>query len=104
ELLFDTAIAIGALLAAFDVAAMAGHFLSRQITDKSLALLNQLLGPFVKLAEIVGGIEFTILPIRAQPADVLADGIDVFLFFFGWIGVVVAQVEFTSILHGQSVI
>src|SRR5205823_6209848 len=59
---------------------------------------------FVKLAEIVGGIEFTILPIRAQPADVLADGIDVFLFFFGWIGIVIAQVEFTSILHGQAVI
>src|ERR1700744_5992781 len=47
--------------------------------------------PFVKLFEIVGCMMKMRSPIEAEPAHVAFDGVDIFLRFLGWVGVVKAQ-------------
>ena len=63
-----------------------------------------LLGPLVELLEVVGGVELAVLPVDAEPADVVADGIDVLLLLLGGVGVVVAEVELAAVLLGEAVV
>ena len=78
QILFDGAIAPGAFLAGFgQSAAIFAHLVGGQIADKSLARLDQLDGPCMKLIEVVRRVEETIFPVAAQPANVLDDGIDI---------------------------
>ena len=87
QVLFDGAVAVGALLARLGQrAAVLAHFLGGQIAHVGLAGADQLHGPFVQLAEIVGGVEEAVFPVEAQPADVVHDGIDVLGLFLctGW--------------------
>ena len=60
--------------------------LGGQVADVRLAGPDQLHGPFVELAEIIGGVEEAVFPIEAEPAHVLHDGIDVLglLLFADW--------------------
>ena len=103
QILFDGAVAIGAFLAGFgEGAAVLAHFLGGEIADVGLAVSDELHGPLVELAEIVGGVEEAVFPIEAQPADVLHDGIDVLGLFLCGVGVVEAQVGFAAELGGQA--
>ena len=104
EVLLNGAIAVGAFLAALEVAAVLGGLLGRQVADVGLAVLDELLGPLVELIEIVGGVELAVLPVGAEPAHVLADGIDVLLLLLGGVGVVEAQVELAAVLLGEAVV
>ena len=85
EILFDAAIAVGALLAGFGGrAAVLADLVGGQVADVGLAGFDQLHGPIVQLVEIVGGVEEAVFPIEAEPADVVDDGIDVLgLFLLG---------------------
>ena len=102
EVLLHRAVAVRAVLAALDVAAVLRDLLGRQVADVRLALLDELLGPLVELVEVVGGVELAALPVGPEPADVVADGIDVLLLLLGGVGVVVAQVALAAVLHGEA--
>src|SRR6202044_2365093 len=104
EVLLDGAIAIRTLLAALDPATSLGDLLRTQVADIRLAVADELLGPFVELAKIVGSVQLAVLPVAAEPADVLADGIDVFLLLLGGIGVVEAEVELAVVPLGEAVV
>ena len=80
---------------------MFAYFVGRQIANESVAGLDQLNSPFVKLVEIVGRVEKTVAPVAAEPAGVFDDGVDIFGFFFGRIGVVEAQIALAAELLGQ---
>src|SRR6266540_2577206 len=98
------AVAERAVLPALDVAAVLGDLLGRQVVHVRLALHDELLGPLVELVEVVGGVELAALPVGAEPAHVLADGIDVLLLLGGGVGVVVAEVELAAVLFGKPVV
>ena len=96
QIFFDGAVAIGALLTGFGKrAALFADFVGREIADVGFAGLDQLDGPIVELIEIIGGVVDG-GPFATEPADVLHDGIDVFGFFLGGIGVVEAQIAFAA--------
>ncbi len=103
EVFFHRSTAIGALLARLsERPALLAHLFGRQIAHVGLAGFDQLHGPFVELAEIVGGVEQPAFPIAAQPLDVFDDGVDVLGFFLGRIGVVEPQIAFATELLGES--
>jgi len=62
------------------------------VVDIGFAGTDQMLGPVIKLLEIVRRVIKVLAPIESQPADVAFNGVDVFLFLAGRIGVVKAQV------------
>ena len=78
EILLDGAIAIGRFLSGLrgQAAAHLGDLLGRQIVDKRLALLDELLGPLIKLIEILRGVVHAV-PLEAEPAHVVLNGVDV---------------------------
>src|SRR5882672_7270830 len=82
-------------------AAMLADFFRRQIVDIGLAVFNQLDRPFIKLIEIIGGVEETI-PMEAEPLYVGLDGINVFGFFFRRIRIVEAEIGFAAELVGEA--
>ena len=93
RVLFHAAVAAGALLAGTGQgAAVLADLVGAQVVHIGLALEDELLGVFVELVEIVGRVEFAVVPFTAQPLHVLADGIHVFGVFLDGVGVVEAQV------------
>src|SRR6185437_2141621 len=63
---------------------------------------DQMLGPCVKLLEIVRRMEEILPPIEAEPAHIALDRVDIFLIFLGRIGVVVAQIAAAAELFGDT--
>src|SRR5262249_58234336 len=102
EVLLDRAVAVRALLAALQAAAVLGHLLGRQVADVSLALLDEVLGPLVELLEVVGGVELAVVPVEAEPAHVALDGVPVLPLLLAGVGVVVAEVALAAVLLGQA--
>ena len=71
EVLLDTAVAVGALLAGFGQgAAILPYFFRRQLADIGLVLFDQCHGKFIELREIVRGIQSFFSPLKTQPADI----------------------------------
>ncbi len=102
EIFFDGPVAIGAVLAGLgEGAAVLADLVGGEVVDVGLAGLDELQGPLVELAEVVGGVAEA-LPLEAEPADVLHDGIDVLLLFLLGIGVVEAQVGLAAELVGEA--
>ena len=82
-----------------ECAAILTNFLRAQIVNVGIAIVNELDRPLVELIEVVGSVVKTI-PLKAQPVDVLHDGVDVLLLFLLRIGIVEAEVRFTAELVG----
>src|SRR5579884_276973 len=101
EILLNRAIAIGTFLAALEIAAILGDLFGRQIADIRLAGPDELLGPLIQLLEIIGGV-IQAVPLEAEPAHVLHDGVDVLDVLLDWIGVVKAQVALAAVLSGEA--
>ncbi len=102
EIFFDGPVAVGAVLAGLgEGAAVLADLVGGEVVDVGLAGLDELESPLVELAEVVGGVAEA-LPVEAEPADVLLDGIDVLLLFLLGIGVVEAQVGLAAELIGQA--
>ncbi len=78
---------------------MLANLLGGEVIDVGFAVLNQLNRPLVELIEIVGGVVEAI-PLKAQPADIFRDGVDVLLLFFLGVGVVEAEVGLAAELIG----
>ena len=70
------------------------------VIDVGLTALDHLLGPGVKLVEIVGSVKF-LVPLEAEPLDVLLDRIDIFSVLLGRVGVVKAEVGLSAVLLGE---
>jgi len=99
--LLHGAVAVGAVLARpGQSAAVLADLVAGQIADVGFALVDELHGPLVELLEIVGGVEQAV-PLEAQPAHVIHDGIDVLLFLLGRVGVVEAQVALAAVFSGR---
>ena len=97
EIFLDAAVAVRAFGARLGQrAACQPHLLLGLIVDIGLAGADQVLGPFVKLLEIVGRVIKMLAPIEAEPAHVALDGVDIFLLFLGRVGVVEAQIAMAA--------
>ena len=102
EVLLRRAVAPGAVLTRLVNRATAfADLLLRLVVDIRLAPKDHLLGPLVELVEIIGGIEF-LLPLEAQPVDVLLDGVHIFGVFLGRIGIVITEVGLSAIFLCQA--
>ena len=102
QVLLDAAVAVGALGArlAYSAAAETDLFLTLVVYIGE-AFLDELLGPFIKLVEVVRCIEF-IGPVEAQPVDVFLDGLHVFGVFLDGIGVVETEVGGAAVFLCQT--
>ena len=65
------------------------------------APLDEFFCPGIQLVKVVAGIQF-LVPLKAQPLDVLLDGVHVLGVFLGGVGVVVAEVGFAAVLLRQA--
>ena len=100
KILFDRPVAIRAIFAGFrQSTAVLPNFICRQIVDVRLAFLDQFDCPFVKLIEIIGGVEQTV-PLKAEPVHIRLDRLDVLGFFLLGIGVVEAEIGMSAKLGG----
>ena len=72
------------------------------VVHVGLAGADELLGVTVHLLEVVGGVVETVVPVVAQPADVLLDGEDEALLFLLGVGVVEAEVAEPAELLGHA--
>src|SRR5690606_25904064 len=66
-----------------------------------LAGTDQVLRPLVELFEIVGRMIEVLAPVKAKPAHVALDRVDIFLLFLDRIGVVKAQMTAPAELLGD---
>ena len=97
--------AVRALLAgSIEIPAVLPDFLSRQVTDKGLALLDQKDGTFIHLFKIIGGKEKPVLKIRSQPLHILYNGLHKLRLLLGGVGVVKAQIKLSAVFLCQAVI
>ena len=78
-------------------AAVQADLLLVLVIDIGEAPLDEVLGPFVQLVEVVGRVEF-LVPMEAQPLDVLLDGVHVFGVLLRGVRVVVAEVRLAAVL------
>ena len=103
EILVHGAVAERAVLAGLGQrAAVDPHLLRRLVVDIGLAGLDQHLGPFVELLEIIRGMKQVLAPVEAEPAHVVLDGVDILLLLLGRIGVVEPQVAAAAELLGDA--
>ena len=103
QIFLHAAVAVRALAAGLgERAAIFADLLGGEVVHIGLAHFDELFGVFVELFKIVGGVEFAVLPVPAQPAHVLADGLHVFGLFLGGIGVVKAQIAEAAELLGHA--
>ena len=63
-------------------------------------LFDQLHRVLIHLREIVGGIEKPVVPVKAQPVDILLDGLHILHVLLGGVGVVHAEIAHTAVLLG----
>ena len=81
---------------------VAPHLLLGLVVDIGLAGADQMLGPCVKLLEIIRRVVEVLAPIEAEPAHVALDRVDIFLLFLGRVGVVEAQVAVAAEFLGDA--
>ena len=103
EVLVDGHVAGRARLAGvFLVAVEFADLLLGEEADVGLAELDQLDGVGVHALEVVRRLVVVLVPVEAQPADVLLDRVDVFDLFLGRIRVVHAQVAAALEFEGEA--
>ncbi len=103
KVFFHGTVAVGAFHARLRQGAPAGpDFLGGLAVHIGLAVADELLGVGIQAVEVVGGVEFAVVPVAAEPMHVFADGIDVFGIFLHRIGIVKAQVAQAAVLAGQA--
>ena len=94
KVFFNGTVAVGTLFSGSrQCAAVFAHLGIGKFADIRLAELDQLNGILIKLLEIIRSEEQFVLPVRAEPADILHDGLHVFGVLFGRIRIVEAEVE-----------
>ena len=71
------------------------------VVDIGKPPLDQLLGPFVKLVEIVRRIEF-LVPLETKPLDIFLDRIHILGIFLGGIRIIITKICLAAIFLGQA--
>ena len=85
-------LAMGAVPSGFGQgAAVFADLVGRQVVDIGLARADQVLGPVVKLREIIGGEVEVLAPLEAEPTHIALDRLDELHLLLGRIGVVETQ-------------
>ena len=86
------------------VAPVGLKLLRAELADIGKALFDQLHGKLVVLLKVVGPVEKAVAPVKAQPVDVLLDGVHVLRVLLGGVGVVHPQVaQSAELLSGAEV-
>src|SRR5579872_2776004 len=67
-----------------------------------MALPDQVLSPVVELRKIVRGKARRAAPLKAEPAHIALDRVDVLLLFLGRVGIVEAQIAASAELFGDT--
>ena len=94
--------AVRAFLARLGEGAPVGaDFFLGEVVDVGQPLFDEHFGKGVELAEIVRGVKEPVFPVEPQPVHVGLDGVDVFDFLLGRVGVVEAQVALAGEFLGQ---
>ncbi len=83
-------------------AAMGADLVGRVRVDVGEAAPDQVLGVLVEPLVVVRGVELAVVPVEAEPADVLLDGVHVLDVFLDRVGVVEAQVAAPAVLGGDA--
>ena len=79
-------------------AAMGADLVGRVRVDVGQAAADQLLGVLIEPLVVVRGVVLAVVPVEAEPADVVLDGVDVLDVFLDRVGVVEAQVAVAAVL------
>ena len=102
EVLLDAAVAPGAVLAGLgDGAAAEADLLLRLVVDVGQSLLDEDHGPLVELLEIVAGVVHS-GPFKAQPADILLDGVHILGVLLHGVRVVETEIGLSAIFLGEA--
>ena len=102
--LLDRTVAVGTFRGRLCIAAVLAHLLGRQLADIGETLLNQLDREVIHLLKVLGRVEEAVVPVEAQPRDILFDRVDVLDVLLGGVGVVHAQVaDAAEFLCGREV-
>ena len=78
------------------VAAVSGKLLGRQLADVGKTLFDEADGELVGFLKVVRAVEKAVAPVKAEPADILLNGIDELGVLLGGVGVVHAQIAETA--------
>ena len=78
-----------------------GNFLLSLVIDIGESPFDKILGPLIKLVEIIGSVAL-LFPLETEPLDVLLDGVNVFHVFLDRIGVVIAEVGLAAVFLGKA--
>ena len=98
----DGTVTIGGSRGGIQIAAELLCLLRGQLADICQALLDQLNGILVVLLEVVGAVEETITPVKAQPVNVFLDRVNELHILLGGVGIVHTQVTHTAELLGSA--
>ena len=97
QALFDGTVAIGTFCSGLSRRTfLGGHFFAGLFVDIGFTFLDKFHGKFPKLFKVVGSIIYC-APFKAQPFDIFHNGVDVFRIFLLGVGVVEAEVAYSSI-------
>ena len=100
QIFLDGPIPIGGGSGDADVAPVGLELLWRQLADVGQPLLDELHGILVVLLKVVGAVEKAVAPVKAQPMDILLDGVHVLSVLLSGVGVIHAEVAETAELLG----
>ena len=73
-----------------------GNFFLSLVIDIGESPFDEILGPLIKLVEIIGSVAL-LFPLETEPLDVLLDGVHILDILLDRIGVIVAQVGLASV-------
>ena len=100
KVLLNAAAAVGTVNAGFGQrAAVFADFILVKITDICLAVFDEFYRKFVTFVEIIAAVA-ELIPIEAQPTDILFDCINKFDILLGRIGIVIAKIAFAAEAFG----
>ena len=74
------------------------ELLRGELADVGQPLPDELLGILIHFFKVIGGVVEPVTPVKAQPVDVLLDGVHVLRVLLGGVGVVHAQVAQAAVL------
>ena len=102
QALLHGAIAIGRFCRSIRITTILLELFGGQFANIGQALFDQLNRIFVVLFKIIGAIEETIGPVKAQPMNIFLNGVNELYVFFRGVGVVHAKIAQTAKLFGSA--
>ena len=92
----------GALGGGGGVAPVLPELVGGQLAHIGQALFNEVHGQLIGFFKVIGAVEKPVVPVKAQPVDILLDGVHVLGVLFGRVGVIHAQVADAAVLFRRA--